>query len=89
MSESRKSGYVPTTFSDAGTGETFEGGKSHLFEPGAHGNYKAAGLIGTAPATAKAAPKPKAKPKTARKSAAPVTATPAETPAEAADGAGA
>jgi hypothetical protein len=43
---SKKSGYVPTTFTDAGTGETFEGGKDHGFEPGALANYEAAGLIG-------------------------------------------
>ncbi|WP_380925477.1 hypothetical protein [Sphingomonas leidyi] len=50
-------GYVPTTFKDAGTGETFEGGKTHKFEPGAHANYTAAGKIGEAPATEKAAEK--------------------------------
>lgn len=43
---SKKSGYVPTTFKDAGTGETFEGGKDHSFDPGAYANYEAAGLIG-------------------------------------------
>ena len=50
MSDDTVSGYVPRTFSDAGTGETFEGGKSHSFAPGAHANYKAAGLIGEPPA---------------------------------------
>jgi hypothetical protein len=39
-------GYVPSTFTDAGTGETFEGGKKHKFTAGAHRNYSFAGLIG-------------------------------------------
>lgn len=51
------SGYVPKTFKDAGTEEVFEGGKEHQFEPGAHRNYTAAGLIGEKPAAAKATDK--------------------------------
>jgi hypothetical protein len=43
-------GFVPKTFNDAGTGQTFEGGKEHEFEAGVHANYLAAGLIGEAPA---------------------------------------
>jgi len=43
---SKKNDFVPKTFTDAGTGETFEGGKEHGFEAGAHANYKAAGLVG-------------------------------------------
>jgi hypothetical protein len=35
-------GYVPKTFKDSGTQETFEGGKEHEFEPGAYANYVAA-----------------------------------------------
>ncbi len=50
------SGYVPKTFSDAGTGETFEGGRSHNFEPGAHANYLAAGKIGDEPKSTATAP---------------------------------
>jgi hypothetical protein len=46
MIMSKKSGYVPTTFRDAGTKEIFEGGTEHSFEAGAHANYEAAGLIG-------------------------------------------
>lgn len=42
----KKTGFVPTTFRDAGTEETFEGGKEHSFDAGAYENYKAAGLIG-------------------------------------------
>lgn len=38
-------GYVPKAFRDSGTGERFEGGKEHEFEPGAHANYVAAGKI--------------------------------------------
>lgn len=41
----KKKGFVPRAFKDAGTGERFEGGKSHDFHPGAHANYTAAGLI--------------------------------------------
>jgi hypothetical protein len=40
-----KKGYAFRTFRDAGTEETFEGGKDHDFEPGAFANYKAAGLV--------------------------------------------
>jgi hypothetical protein len=50
----KKTGYVPTTFTDAGTETTYEGGKEHDFEPGAYANYKHAGLIGEKP-SAKAA----------------------------------
>ena len=50
----KKTGYVPTTFKDAGTGEEFEGGKDHEFAPGAYANFKHAGLIGEKP-SAKAA----------------------------------
>lgn len=46
----KKKGFVPSTFNDAGTGETFEGGKEHEFEAGAYANYHAAGLIGEKPA---------------------------------------
>ncbi len=49
MSNDTKKGYVPKTFRDAGTEQTFEGGQEHSFEPGAYANYEAAGLIGTAP----------------------------------------
>jgi hypothetical protein len=38
-------GYVPKAFRDSGTGERFEGGREHEFEPGAHANYTAAGKI--------------------------------------------
>lgn len=48
----KKSGFVPKSFRDAGTGEYFEGGKEHLFEPGAYANFVAAGLIGDKPETA-------------------------------------
>jgi hypothetical protein len=70
----KKSGFVPKTFRDAGTGQEFEGGKSHLFETGAHDNYKTAGLITDPPAAKKTAPaaaKPKAGKKPAAKVAAP------------------
>lgn len=50
-------GYVPKTFKDAGTGETFEGGREHQFEPGVHANYVAAKKIGDKPAAEKAAEK--------------------------------
>lgn len=53
MSNSKKNGYVPNTFHDAGTGEEFQGGKEHPFEPGAYENYRAGGLITDGP-TAKA-----------------------------------
>jgi hypothetical protein len=46
-------GYVPKTFKDSGTGERFEGGKEHSFEPGAHANYLAAGKIGEKPTSGK------------------------------------
>ena len=52
-------GYAPKTFRDSGTGETFEGGKEHSFEPGAHANYLAAGKIGEKP-KAETAPAPAA-----------------------------
>lgn len=52
----KKKGFVPTTFRDAGTEQVFEGGQEHEFEPGAFENYKAAGLIGDKP-DAKAAAK--------------------------------
>ena len=55
--EEKIDGYVPKTFKDEGTGETFEGEKTHKFSPGAHANYKHAGLIGEKPeAKAAAAP---------------------------------
>lgn len=54
-------GFVPATFNDAGTGETFEGGKEHPFEAGAHGNYLAAGLIAVEPVKPVAAEATKAK----------------------------
>ena len=57
------SGYVPNSFRDAGTGEFFEGGKDHQFEPGAHANYVAGGKIGEKPAAT--ADKTKAADKTA------------------------
>ena len=41
----KKRGFALMTFRDAGTEETFEGGKDHDFDPGAFGNYKAAGLV--------------------------------------------
>ena len=41
-----KKGFVPTTFNDVGTGQSFEGGKEHVFDAGAFDNYSAAGLIG-------------------------------------------
>lgn len=58
-------GYVPKAFRDSGTGERFEGGKEHLFEPGAHANYVAAGKIKDKPEATKAenaADAPKGKP---------------------------
>jgi hypothetical protein len=90
---STKEGYVPKTFTDSGTGETFEGGATHRFEPGAHANYAAAGLFGDAPtkaAVAKRAPAPRkpkaAKPaskRAAKPAAADVTPTPPAAPAAA------
>jgi hypothetical protein len=50
VSDEKKKGFVPTRFKDAGTGEIFEGGKEHSFDPGAYQNYLAAGLIGDRPA---------------------------------------
>ncbi len=44
-----KTGYVPTTFRDAGTEKVFEGGKTHSFTEGEHLNFVAAGLIGEKP----------------------------------------
>lgn len=58
--------YVPRTFNDAGTGETFAGGREHPFDPGALANYRAAGLIGVAPPKT-TAPKRAARPKRAPK----------------------
>ena len=60
MSSTKKTGYVPTTFKDAGTGEEFQGGKEHDFEAGAYANYKHAGLIGEKPGTKAAPTDPKA-----------------------------
>lgn len=60
MSTTKKAGYVPKTFKDAGTGEEFEGGKEHDFEAGAYVNYKAAGLIGDRPSSKAAATDTKA-----------------------------
>lgn len=40
MSEKKK-GWVPKGFKDSGTGEYFEGGQFHDFEPGAFANYVA------------------------------------------------
>lgn len=53
--EEKTDGYVPKTFKDEGTGETFEGEKTHKFSPGALANYKHAGLIGEKPDTKAAA----------------------------------
>ena len=63
MSDEKKTakGFAPKTFKDAGTGEIFEGGKEHPFTPGAHLNYRKAGLITDGPkAEAAAADKAKA-----------------------------
>lgn len=49
---SKKTGFVPKTFRDAGTEEVFEGGKEHQFEAGAYANYEAAGLIAEKPTKA-------------------------------------
>lgn len=40
-----KHGFALKTFNDAGTGQTFEGGKVHEFEPGAWRNYAHCGLV--------------------------------------------
>lgn len=48
-----KKGFALRTFKDAGTGQRYEGGKEHEFEPGALANYKAAGLVGDKPAPEK------------------------------------
>ncbi len=42
---STKKGRALQTFSDAGTGETFAGGKDHTFEAGAFANYEVSGLV--------------------------------------------
>ncbi len=72
---SKKSGFVPATFRDAGTEQTFEGGQDHSFDAGAHSNYLAAGLI--EPSKPKPAAKAVAKPaaKRARRAPAPRKAT--------------
>lgn len=57
MSDTKK-GFVPSTFKDAGTGETFEGGQEHSFKAGAYDNYLAAGLIDLDVKAAKAAAAP-------------------------------
>ncbi|KAE8235576.1 hypothetical protein A4X03_0g9729 [Tilletia caries] len=41
----KKKGWVPKTFKDAGTTETFEGGREHEFDAGAFANYLAAGKV--------------------------------------------
>lgn len=73
---SKKSGLVSATFHDAGTDETFEGGKEHSFEAGAYANYAAAGLIEPVK------PKVPAKTASARKPSAKRKASPTKTPAE-------
>lgn len=40
-----KTGVPVRDFNDAGSGETFEKGKSYDFSAGAHANYLVAGLI--------------------------------------------
>ncbi len=50
----KKTGFVPTTFRDSGTGKEYEGGKEHEFTAGEHLNFTAAGLIGVKPETADA-----------------------------------
>jgi len=78
---SKKTGHAKQTFRDAGTGETFEGGKDHPFDAGAYANYEAAGLV-SAP-TVKRAARPKAAPRRASRATAakPAPVTP---PADAA-----
>ena len=52
-----KSGVPTRDFTDAGTGESFEKSKSHLFATGAHGNHHAAGLLEQPSATAPRPPR--------------------------------
>lgn len=75
----RRKAEVISTFTDIGTGETFEKDSSHLLEAGRFENYETAGLV-RAPVVSvpSTAPKKAAKPKrkATPKKAAPKTATP-------------
>lgn len=74
---SKKTGHVPATFTDAGTGQTFEGGKDHLIDAGSYANYEAAGLVHEPAAkTARTPAKVKSTPRKSRSKAA---AEPTET----------
>lgn len=70
-------GYVPKTFKDSGTNERFEGGKEHMFSPGAHANYLAAGKITDKPNAGKSEA-PAGEPKAADKTKAGKSETPAD-----------
>lgn len=41
----RKRAVIVRSFNDAGTGESFEAGKTQLIDAGAYANYEAAGLV--------------------------------------------
>lgn len=75
----KKTGHVPSTFTDAGTGETFEGGKDHLIETGAYANYEAAGLVHAPAPKAQAAPARAARKSRSKAASKPVAAPAAET----------
>lgn len=86
----KKKAHILRSFTDIGTGESFEAGDTPMLSAGAHANYEAAGLIGAPPAGAKAKPARKStKPAKSRAKDAPIPATPKAAPpsGEAAPGA--
>lgn len=46
MSDAKKKGFAQRNFKDAGTGESFEGGKPVELAAAVYANYEAAGLVG-------------------------------------------
>lgn len=46
MSDAKKKGFAQKNFKDAGTGQSFEGGKPVELPAGIYANYEAAGLVG-------------------------------------------
>jgi hypothetical protein len=76
----KKKALILTSFTDSGTGESFEAGATPMISVGTFSNYEAAGLVGTPlPAKPKPVTKPKVKatPKAAPRAPSPVPSAPA------------
>jgi hypothetical protein len=79
----RKKAHVLRSFNDAGSGESFEAGATHMLDHATFANYEAAGLVRAHTAETKAAPaktQRKRPSRAAKKASARKNTRPAETP---------